>query len=179
MDDGLKQRLVGAVVLAALAVIFLPSLFNEDSRRRVDTRTQVPASPGIKTVEIQDPVRPQGIPQAKPAEQMYQMLEPDAEDAEDAEVDDKPVASRLNDEGVPLAWVVQVASFKSLDRAEALRDELLGEGYKAFVRTAKTSKGPTSRVFVGPKLDKQRALAIKEELDREHQVESMVLKFRP
>ncbi len=173
MDDGLKQRLVGAVVLAALAVIFLPSLFNEDNRRRVDTRTQVPPGPGIKTVEIPDPVRPREIPQAKAAEQMYQMLETDAED------DGKPVESRLNKEGVPLAWVVQVASFKSLDRAEALRDQLSGEGYKAFVRTATTSKGATSRVFVGPKLDKQRALAIKEELDREHRVESMVLKFRP
>jgi len=173
MDDGLKQRLVGAVVLASVAVLFLPSLFDEEKRRRMDTRTQVPPSPDIKAVEIASPKRPQNIPQAKTPEQMYRLLEPEAE------VTPEPQTPSLDAQGVPMAWVVQVASFKTAERADKLRDELLSEGYKAYTRTLKTSKGKATRVYVGPKVDKQQALDIKAELDRLHNVDAMVLRFRP
>lgn len=173
MDDGLKQRLVGAVVLAAVAVIFLPSFFDEGNRRRVDTHTLVPEKPGIKTVEIKDPVRPENIPQAKKPEQMYQMLEPTDI------VDGKPESPALDGDAVPKAWVVQVASYQTPERAAKLRDQLLSEGYKAYMRTVKTAKGSVTRVFVGPKIDKQRALAIKDELDKALKVNTLVLRFRP
>lgn len=185
MDDGLKQRLVGAVVLTSVAVLFLPSLFNEESRRRVDTRTQVPPRPDIKPVQIDSPVRPQSIPQAKAPEQMYRLVEPEPEVTPEPETTPEPEATRksqspgLDSEGVPLAWVVQVASFKTAERADKLRDELLSEGYKAYTRSLKTSKGEATRVYVGPKVDKQQALDIKEELDRAHKVDAMVLRFRP
>lgn len=73
MDDGLKQRLVGAVVLVAIAVLFLPSLFDRDSRRTVDLNSQIPPGPPVVTelLEVADPEQPDGVPAAKPLAENY------------------------------------------------------------------------------------------------------------
>lgn len=173
MDANLKHRLVGALVLVAVAVLFLPSLFSDERQRKVDTRTQVPPGPALEPLQIAAPVEPDNIPAAKPAEQMYQLVEADAP------ADDKPKSSALAADGLPLAWVVQVASFKTKARALGMRDQLIAEGYKAYLRTIKTSKGAATRVMVGPMVEKQRALTVKNELDKANNLDSMVLKFRP
>lgn len=58
--DSLKQRLVGALVILSLAVIFLPMIFdkphhNEDRA----TVVPVPPKPEFKTFEIAKPVKPE------------------------------------------------------------------------------------------------------------------------
>ncbi|MNZ47458.1 Cell division protein FtsN [compost metagenome] len=54
-DRGLKQRIVGALVLLALAVIFLPMLFSrEDEVRQVAVDAPaMPKPPAMPTVEVQ------------------------------------------------------------------------------------------------------------------------------
>lgn len=50
MDEGAKQRLVGAAVLVALAVIFLPMLFEKRSGQTgSDLSVAVPATPAVDT----------------------------------------------------------------------------------------------------------------------------------
>ena len=168
MDDGLKQRLVGAVVLTAVAVIFLPVLFDREVRRPLDTTSQIPPAPALAPVETREPVRPQGVVPAADPREMFQ-----------PEVDERPVKKRLDPQGIPVSWVVQVASFTSEARADKLRERLLTDGYKAYTRSVTTTKGAAVRVFVGPKIDKQSALAVKQELDKALDVETLVLRFRP
>ncbi|TQV67697.1 succinate dehydrogenase [Exilibacterium tricleocarpae] len=170
MDDGLKQRLVGALVLTAAAVIFLPVLFNREVRRPLDATSQIPPAPGLVPLETREPVRPQGIVPAKDPEEMFQPKEPEPE---------RPVQKRLDPQGIPVSWVVQVASFTSTARADKLRERLLADGYKAYTRQVNTAKGPAVRVFVGPKIDKASAMAVKQELDKALDVETLVLRFRP
>ncbi|MDO3386435.1 SPOR domain-containing protein [Gilvimarinus sp. SDUM040013] len=55
MNDGLKQRVIGALVLAGIAVIFLPDFFKEQQLHQVDTRTQIPAKPAMTPVVIETP----------------------------------------------------------------------------------------------------------------------------
>ena len=197
MDDGLKQRLVGAVVLAAIAVIFLPSLFDQDNRRRVDTSSKIPPMNKVAPASFKAPIRAEGIPQAIAADEMYQLV------GEPEEVKPKPASSvkaglnseskskpesklskpvskpSLNQQGVPKAWVVQVASFKTEARAKTLRDQLIADGYKAYTRTLQTSKGPASRVLVGPKIDQREAQKVKVQLDRSLKVDTLIKRFEP
>lgn len=169
MDDGLKQRLVGALVLVAVGVIFLPSLLSQESRR-IDTTTQIPVAPPTPSVRIEVPPEPVvDQPLAEP-EAMYQLID---------EADTVPEESGLDEAGIPKGWVVQVASFDSKDKAEALRDRLLADGYKAFIRAVELRKGQAVRVFVGPKLDKQAAITLKQELDSSLKVESILKPFAP
>mgnify|MGYP001760188268 CR=1 FL=1 len=55
LDKVIKQRMVGALVLVALAVIFLPMLFSrEDELRQV----QVEAPQALSLIHISEPTRP-------------------------------------------------------------------------------------------------------------------------
>lgn len=54
-------------------------------------------------------------------------------------------------------WAVQVASFARGDNAQALRDELRGQGYEGFLSSAKRNGEVWTRVLVGPFLEKSEA----------------------
>ena len=192
MDDGLKQRVVGAVVLLALGILFVPVLFEPEFKRELDRTTQIPPALGLTPLQVADPVRPEVEP-AKAAAEMYPLLD----EAEPAPVTVKPVkvtepskavlvkkptpAQRdlLDSKGVPKAWVVQVASFNTQARAKVLRDELLAKNYPAFTRTLQTTKGRVTRVYVGPKILREKALAVKSELDETLKINSLLVKFKP
>src|SRR3990167_2217974 len=61
LDKGLKQRMVGALVLLALAVIFLPMLLSrEDELRRVVVDApSMPDAPAMPQIEMQPVVVPE------------------------------------------------------------------------------------------------------------------------
>jgi DedD protein len=85
----------------------------------------------------------------------------------------------LNHQGLPDAWVVQVGSFTSKETANKLRDDLQADGQKAYVRTTTTNGNTISRVYIGPKLDRNQAFAVKEEMDKRLKIKSMVMRFQP
>ncbi|ROM91131.1 SPOR domain-containing protein [Pseudomonas brassicacearum] len=68
LDNAYKQRMVGALVLVALAVIFLPMLFSrEDEQRQVVVHAPAaPQAPAMPQVQIEPVVVPE--PQALPQE---------------------------------------------------------------------------------------------------------------
>lgn len=216
MNDGLKQRLIGALVLAGLAVIFLPGFFKEQQMHQVDTRSQIPPRPEINPVVISAP-QPITDPESIPDPDTLFIPENEQPITDDAELEGQtlvdeqsqppvvassaaeaeqglavtdepnsgepstPSSTENSPEALPdlNAWVVQVASLRSADSAQALRKKLQDKGYKAYVRVAKTSQGEVSRVFIGPKVDKALAEAVKAEIDPAFKVNSLVLKFKP
>jgi DedD protein len=88
-------------------------------------------------------------------------------------------AMPLNAQGIPDAWVVQVGSFTNKEAANKLRDELQADGQKAYVRTVASGSGSISRVYIGPKLDKAQAQALKVQMDKRLKVNAMVMRFQP
>jgi len=195
VDDGLKQRLVGALVLLALGVLFVPVLFEPENRRHVDRTSQIPPAPQITPLAVAEPERNTAIEAVKPAEEMYQLLpETSQVEADKTEIAEKPASEAqlpkpqatpapdrkvLDDRGVPKAWAVQVASFNTEQRAQVLRDQLLNQDYPAFTRTLDTSKGRVTRVYVGPKINRDKAVKLKAELDKSLKIDAIVVKFSP
>lgn len=53
--DGLKQRIVGALVLISLAVIFVPMLFDEPHTERTSKTIEIPEEPAFPSVDVSDP----------------------------------------------------------------------------------------------------------------------------
>lgn len=49
--DGLKQRIIGALVLVSLAVIFVPMVFDEPHSERTSTSINIPEEPPFPEVE--------------------------------------------------------------------------------------------------------------------------------
>lgn len=172
MDDGLKQRLIGAFVLLALAVIFVPVFFDRERIEPVDKTTQIPIAPIIEPVSVEMATPPPEVEQAQPAEKMFI---PD----ETQVVDLQPESPGVDEKGIPKSWVLQLASFRFQDRAHELRNTLIKDGYAAYTRNVETKKGKMTRLYVGPKLDKNTLIREKQEIDDKYKLNAMLLKFEP
>ena len=60
----------------------------------------------------------------------------------------------FDDDGLPVAWVLQVATVSSVEKARKLRDELIGNGEKAFYEPLRRDNDTLYRVYVGPKFER-------------------------
>ncbi|MGV8838638.1 MAG: SPOR domain-containing protein, partial [Cellvibrio sp.] len=71
MRESVKHRLIGAAVLAAITVLFLPSFFKDRQQYQVDTSSHIPGRPSITAVDFNEPTRPEGIEPAPAPETMF------------------------------------------------------------------------------------------------------------
>lgn len=184
MKEAYKHRLIGAAILGAIAVLFLPSFFKDQQQYQVDTESQIPLRPQITAVDFDEPSQPADVQPAPAPETMFvpevatqtsPAVTPPAVGTASESVPDMP----LNADGLPDAWVLQVASLSSNASAVKLRDQLQSQGYKAYIRSIKIANGEAHRVYIGPKLDKAETLQLKQEVDKKLKVNSLVLPFKP
>jgi DedD protein len=191
LDKGLRQRMVGALVLVALAVIFLPMLFSrEDELQRVvvdaPAMPQAPAMPSaeldpVSVPQVQDlpqePVPGAGLDASAPVVEApaVAVAEPAAtKPAAAAEVAPVPV-SRLDANGLAVSWSVQLASLSSRASAESLQQTLRGTGYNAYIRNV----DGMNRVFVGPVIERAEADRLRDQLTRLQKLNGFVVRFQP
>ncbi|GAA5316816.1 MAG: SPOR domain-containing protein [Candidatus Pelagadaptatus aseana] len=185
MDDGVKQRLVGALVLIALGVLFIPALFEPENRRQIDRTPQVPVAPTIEPLTIREPVSNPDIEPAKSPKDMYRLLpveDPQPEPVKTAAKEAKPApqkAVKLSDAGVPQGWVVQVASYNTPQAAKSFLGKLQKAGYPAFTKTLDTRKGTVTRIYAGPKISKDSAVLLQQELNKKYGLKTLVARFQP
>lgn len=153
MDERLKQRLVGAIVLIALAIIFLPMLLSrkDDFQYLEIDPPVVPASTGSAPL----PLTPEAATVRAPSE---------------------PVThERLDKQNLPVSWSVQLASLSKKNSAESLRDQLRKAGHNAYVRPY----NGMFRVLVGPMSERPAADQLSGQLSRSYGVQSIVVRFEP
>lgn len=178
MNDGLKQRVVGALVLVVLGVIFLPMILDFQDDRRVDTRSQIPAKPNIVASVMAKPKPITDLPAAKSGGDVYQITEPDVNSVADT----RATASKttvLNRQGLPAGWIIQVISYSTEASANKFETRLQKAGFKSYMRAAKVSGKNYYRVYVGPFMEKRRADDAKRKIDKQYQVKSSIRKFEP
>ena len=138
MDEALKKRLIGAAVLASLAVIFVPMLVEEPADRQ--PLEAVPEPPPAKPFESsllreEVPLPPPAVPP----------------------VSSEPATPRPG----LAAWVVQVGSFSSLENARKLVGRLRKAGLQVLDPERIELRGKALyRVQVGPVLERKRAEAM-------------------
>lgn len=167
MDPILKQRLVGATVLSAFAVILVPMLFDSPGN-------------GLDAQDIEIPVMPPGIEQIRPEapDEQSNVATPPR-----PAVPSTPVQKLATEETAPrqekpeplAAWVIQAGSFSKVENADQLRDQLRKAGFPAYVEAGTKNGAPLFRVRVGPELDPQRARAQREKIARKFKVNAIVV----
>jgi|SRR5690606_12808328 len=180
MNQALKQRLVGALVLVALGVIFLPSLFNGGRPEQAALLKEVPPVPEVVIPEFQEPIRSADFLDEAPRDvtQLYAM-EPKTPQGEERVVENPLPQPKLDSKGLPDSWVLQVASFSDAKRADQLKKSLQAKNYKTFTRTANKDNKKVIRVLIGPEIDTKKLANIKVAVDRDFKVKSIVVKFEP
>lgn len=205
MRESVKHRLIGAAVLTAIAVLFLPSFFKDRQQFQVDTSSQIPGRPSITAVDFNEPEQPEGIEPAPAPETMFVPDEAESLTPEALPRETKSAISMISSSGkasslsnsissastsqavssevaaqiLPEGWVIQVASLSLQDGANKLRDQLQLEGHRAYVRSVSLGEKTVYRVFIGPKQTKAEAMTLKTQLDARLKVNSSVLPFKP
>ena len=200
MNDMLKQRLVGALILVALGVVFWPIIFVEPGQRSTMEQVRIPPPPMIDTAPIESPDQ-EGL-RASPAESGGEeageafiediiespattatVAEPAAPDpamtAESHTREVPPERPALDSRGVPVAWLLQVASVSSAAKADELRDQLLASREKAFVKKFTQSGKVFYRVYVGPNFERAQLEKIQADIDTRFKVHSLIVRYTP
>jgi DedD protein len=215
LDKGMKQRMVGALVLVALAVIFLPMLFTrEDEMRQVRVEApEAPAMPSLPQVQV-EPVQvpePQPLPEQNeqppvvvdestapvtaPSQPIAPVVTvaPPAQPKPQTPVPTPPVAkvearpapaapaakpaapSKIDANGLPVSWSIQLASLSNRAGAENLQKTLRSQGYNAYIRSA----DGMNRVFVGPLIERAEAERLRDVINRQQNLKGIVVRFQP
>jgi DedD protein len=179
LQQATKQRIVGSVVLIALALIFLPIVFDGEGSYDTQISSRIPDIPEIEPFTVAEPTRP--VIQANQpnfateassntdttAEQAQQ--EPDEIPLQDTDLVAEGVAEivtsepsyvrqgpELGPDGLPAGWSVRLGTFSDSDNAAALLERLLDADYKAYSRTLQRDQGELTAIYVGPWLDRAR-----------------------
>jgi DedD protein len=161
VDEGLKKRLVGAAVLAALVVIFVPMLIDDPVEPEPELSAIPPAPPKMDFASsmLSDEVVP---PKPLPVRQLEPEPEPITREVEQPVIAEKPEtvpepATPVPKEGLT-AWVVKVGSFSNRDNANALVKKLRAAGFQAPDAERIEVRGKVLyRVTVGPMVNKEKA----------------------
>ena len=162
MDTTLKQRLIGAVVLIALAVIFLPMLVQGPAPDSgvADVSLRVPDAPAgdYETREL-----PLNVPAAAAGQAALPAAEPATPAAEGttatpgAAPTSAPAAATPDPAVAAGNWAVSFGAYASARDADAVLSRLRQAGLKGFSEQATVNGRQAWRVRVGPYPD--RALA--------------------
>jgi len=84
-------------------------------------------------------------------------------------------ASRLDANGLPVSWSIQLASLSSTANAQDLQRTLRSQGYNAYIRHV----DGMNRVYVGPVIERAEANRLCDQLKRQHNLGGFVVRFQP
>ena len=191
MDEKVKHRMIGAAVFFALAVIFIPMLFEESLKPEDQPALQqvkIPQQPKpfesqINSLDSNSNIRNQPSEQQPIAHAPTHGIQPI----------ELPVAQGITEVVIPSgtqstateqtnpnqapnhAWMVQVGSFGSEANAHGLANELKKIGFKAFVELIQGNHNASMyRVAIGPESGRQNAEAVRDKLQQQLGMKALI-----
>ncbi len=193
MNRKLRKRIIGAIVLAAFLVIFVPEWLDGAGHKALYSKNvSIPEKPEIKPISeyvevavaksAEDVEKTESAEEARPVEKIKSV-----EKTKPAK-ETKPVAivakkNRNTKKGVVSkeevlvdAWALQLGSFSNESNAEVMRDKLRKKGYTSYVHEVKQSGKVIYRVRIGPELDRQQLEKIKAKLLKKEKMEGLIVK---
>jgi len=200
MDQNIKNRLVGIIVIFALAVIFLPMILDGS---------------GVDKQKLEVVIPPQPIVNANPEfEAKITQLDRQIEDVPDLEtrfVDEnsakntiqretdtkatapseptakteavaKPVPTETNLEPIARSggdsWVLQVGSFKDRGKALVQRDKIRKSNIAAvFIEQFNTDDNASFRVRLGPFINREQTRVAQNKIKAKHDIDGIIMKY--
>lgn len=190
MSKQLQIRLTGALVLLALAFVLILLLFDGDGLEpatpisvvrldsKDDLKTAAPpadvSSDRWKFWQAAEGLR-SGVDSSSLTPDYLRIESGKLAISELPESQSALAGTAFDDQGLPVAWAVQVGSFSNLKNASKLKAKLdaqaylKAEGHGAYlshVQSPKTNK-PVYRVAVGPFLNRHAAVEVQSRLKRE------------
>lgn len=197
MDPNIKNRLVGVIVIFALAVIFLPMILDGSGMRKEKQEVVIPPQPLVnanpefepKIVELQSKV--DALPEldsrfvdensdaqaeqkrSEAAEAPAQTAKASSGSAEQTPAEPEPAPRTGGD-----SWVLQVGSFQDRDKALAQRDKLRKSNIAAvFIERFEYQGKESYRVRLGPFLNREQTRVAQNKIKAKHDIDGIIMKY--
>tara|TARA_S200000501_G_scaffold371285_1_gene414064 strand:- start:788 stop:1348 length:561 start_codon:yes stop_codon:yes gene_type:complete len=176
VDSKLRQRVTGAVVLTALAVIILPMLFDGSAEERARLMTEMPEPPviALRELSVDDISARMTAMESASAEAIPQLVPDDRDYAETTEPDE----FSLDANDLPVGWSLQLGSFTDHNNALALRETMRNAEYRTYIIQTQTEDGETYRVLIGPMVQRAELGAIADEIERDYAIQGRIVRYR-
>jgi DedD protein len=199
-----QNRLVGTIIVAAAAVIFLPDILDGEKQSFQTQFEEIPKAPAFVAEATPEPfsdtqviqLRNPQLADDKPLDDQGFDLEQEQETKTDATVVELAVLEPVSDFAEKQlaaevttqaetqtnsqdSWVIQLGSFRHQKNVDALVKKLQNSGYLTYTRPVKTSSGTLIKVFVGPDTDKLGLAAKIPDLKKLTSVNGRLAKFAP
>ncbi len=164
MNETLKQRIVGAAVITAIAAIFIPMLFDNplSDADLYSNELSLPQAPENNMQEVLDSIpktRNEVLSQPIPAQ---------------VDLQSKAIQKSIQETDIK-GWIIQVGSFSQEKNANEFRDKLRKNKFTAYVDSITTHKhGTLYRLRVGPELDEKRALKTQKLLESRYKIKTLL-----
>lgn len=184
METKLKKRLLGAAVLIAFAVIFLPMLLDGagyEARLQELPRTPPPPAlprPALPPIDTPIMVPPEELPVRI---NQRESLPPSLATSPPSPI---PAPATINVEQeldpTPVSgWTVQVHSFGQETTARNEKQRLQSLGFPVFVEPFQRENRHFFRVKVGPFAERSEAHAKQQQLRNEHNLDGILVSHQP
>lgn len=200
MQQKLKERLVGAAVLVAVAVIFIPIILTDSPEPDVIQGSNIPDKPDnfssriIPILENDEKSSSTSIDandiQAEDNQEknkkntvreivVEKVISTDDINAErnSTNKDKRKKEDEVKDDVGLSAWIIQLGSFTSEENAQSLNEKLRESGYPAFVEPLKTNGQISYRVRVGPEIKRSEAESLLKVLKDKMDMEGIIVSY--
>ena len=188
-----KHRIVGAIIVVALAVIFIPIILSdrESSTEGPDAPAvapdSVPAEPNkVAVTKLTPPdssdAATKTTPSAAPPAEKIESTKP-ATESRDAKISaaTPPVAPTPPRQAEPKppssGWVVQVGTFSNTANATRIEKMLRAQGQPVLSERVSLGGNNAVRLRVGPFRDRAAALKARERINKDVGVKGVVLAY--
>jgi DedD protein len=145
-----RQRLIGAVAIAVLLVVFVPMILDSEPHSprstpalEIPSKVDAPALPAPAPTKV-----PATLPPAAPAEPKAASAAPSKPAA--AAPGAAPAAPAAPATPALEGFAVQVGAFKDEDKLKQARDKLVAAGVRHYIERRGTQSGELTRLRAGP-----------------------------
>lgn len=196
-DFNPKYRIVGAIILVSLVVIFVPMVLNESEAPPELKAHHEPPSRGddTDTKVIVSPVSPEALRAQSEGAPGNQSVAPalDTKTTSAAKAEpkaeapavpsrptaalEKPSLPSTPTEKMTKGWIVQVGTFTHTENAIRLRDKLKSQGHTVLTEATTVSGKKALRLRVGPFQDKEQANQSMAKIRKETGVKAVVKSY--
>ncbi len=173
MDSPLLQRIVGAAVLVALGVIFIPALLDGSGYK----------SRQLHDVEMHEkpefpPLRKNQVPAIKsPLQTTEKTAGSSYNSKKTSNAGDKSTAVKaaVKNKRPVRAFALQVGTFENNRNAEKLREKLKRAGYPSFVVPVVEKDKKSYKVRVGPELEKKQLMKTRDKIKKAYKLDGYIV----
>ena len=193
MDQQLKERLIGIIVLVLFAVIFIPMFFSGTHDPILKNKENISISKESEFISKLKPMtdtatdtdlNTENIKLAPVVEEslapvVEESLAPVVEESLAPVVEEIPFNKEIlkTDSVGQMNWVVQVGSFSSKDNAEKLNQKVKKAGFRSFVNPITQNNKIMHQVCLGPEYDETDANNLLKEIKNKMKLDGIVKKY--